>query len=259
MADEARSDDVLQRAHDDDSLSDEAREVVLAACRGLAPGDPLNAAMTRLDATVEMLARRRAAALATPAVDEVDEAASALRTAAGAQFDAERAAGVLSADRIQFLETSLEFRDRHGTQPCPVCDQGTLDDQWVVRARAALAAEKDATGAMRSARSGVHRARQRLTGLVRGVEAPPAEDAGLTTIVAARVAYQAFSAFPADDDVAYAEHVTAALPALRTAYDALRAEAASRVGEAGADEAASLESAREAQEWLRLEASSARP
>jgi hypothetical protein len=133
----------------------------------------------------------------------------------------------------------LEFHDRHGTQPCPVCAKGTLDDEWVARARAALAAEQEAASALRVARSGAHRARQALTTLVREVDAPPAEDAGLTEIVAARVAYQSFSALPVDDDIALADRVARDLPELRTAYDALREAAAPK-----------LAIAHEAQKWL---------
>jgi hypothetical protein len=160
------------------------------------------------------------------AADEIERACAALRLAASARSDAERTVDGLAADRVQFLETSLEFHDRHGTQPCPVCAEGTLDDAWVARARDALAAEQDAAGALRVARSGAHRARQALVALVRGVGAAPADEAGLTTVAAARVAYQSFVALPVDDDVALADHVERSLPELRTAYDALRAELA---------------------------------
>ena len=164
-----------------------------------------------------------------------------MRSAARARADAEDAADALASDRVQFLETSLEFHGRHGTQTCPVCAEGTLDDDWVVRARAALAAEQDAASALRIARSGAHRARQVLVGLVRAVDAPPAEGAELTAIAAARIAYEAFSALPVDDDQALAEHVELALPELSTTYEALRAEAAAK-----------LATIREAQEWLRV-------
>ncbi|MGH6911031.1 MAG: hypothetical protein ACREEG_12660 [Phenylobacterium sp.] len=239
MTDEQLRDHVLQRADDDDELSDQARLVVLAAWRNLPAGDPLTVAMSRLDAEVQTLARQQAAALTAPDVDDVERACAALRSAAGAQADAERAADALSADRVQFLETSLEFHDRHGTQPCPVCAKGTLDDEWVARARAALAAEQEAASALRVARSGAHRARQALTTLVREVDPPPAEDAGLTEIVAARVAYQSFSTLPVDDDTALVDRVARDLPELRTAYDALREAAAPK-----------LAIAHEAQKWL---------
>lgn len=166
------------------------------------------------------------AELTVPGTDEVGRACAALRSAAGTRTDAERTVDGLAADRVQFLETSLEFHDRHGTQPCPVCAEGILDDAWVSRARAALAAERDAAGDLRAARSGAHRARQTVVALVRGVDGPPAEAAGLTAGEAAHVAYESFSALPVDDDIALADHVERTLPELRAAYDALRAELA---------------------------------
>jgi hypothetical protein len=160
-------------------------------------------------------------------------------SAASGQAAAERVADALSADRIQFLETSLEFRDRHGTQPCPVCDASALDDAWVGRARAAMAQEKDAASALRVARSAAHRARQALTALVRAVQAPPAEDTGLPEIVAARVAHQSFTTLPTDDDTTLADHVAGTLGEISAAYGAL--------GTAASTE---LAATREARAWL---------
>ncbi len=221
---------------------------------------------------------RHAAALTAPEVDEVGEACAALRSFASEQADAERTADALAADRVQFLETSLEFHDRHGTQPCPVCAQSTLDDAWVERARAALATENEAASSLRVARSATHRARQTLAAHVRAAQAPPAEDAGLTSIAAARVAYETFSALPVNNDVALADHVESALPGLRTAYDALRQEAAGLINvrddawhpvavelaawlksaEAGAAAAPKLKIAVEAQKWLQENAATLR-
>ena len=227
----------------DDNLSEQARLIVLAAY-----GDPaetptrerLTAAANQLDAAVDTPAWHRAAALTTPVADEAERACTALRSAAGVRADAERTVDALAADRVQFLETSLEFHGRHGTQPCPVCAEGTLDEAWVGRARAALAAEQDAATGLRVARSGAHRARQTLVALVRAVEPPPDGDAELTTIAAARAGYDAFSALPVDDDAALADHVRQALPGLVAAYDALREEATAK-----------LAAAREARDWVR--------
>jgi hypothetical protein len=171
--------------------------------------------------TDHALLKHQAAALTAPDVGTVQNACAALRSAAAAQIEAESTADALSADRVQFLETSLEFHDRHGTQPCPVCANGTLDDEWVTRARAALAAEQDSASALRVARSGAHRARQALIALIRAVDAPPAEDAGLTAAAAARAAHQSISALSADDDLALADRIERELPELLSAYDAL--------------------------------------
>lgn len=232
-------------AHDD-NLSGRARLVVLAAYGNPdeAPSlERLALAMGRLDAEVDALARHQVAFDA----DEIEQGCAALRLAASAQVDAERRTDALSADRIQFLETSLEFRDRHGTQPCPVCAVGTLNEAWVAQAHAVLVAEQNAASALRVARSAAHRCRQKLTACVRAVDAPPAEDAGLAAIAAARVAYASFSELPVDDDTALADHVARQLPVLRRAYDALRDEAAIQ-----------LETVRDARRWLQARAATTR-
>ena len=241
MADEPLRGDVLHRAREDGQLSESIRLTLSSAWP---PDAPLAVALGRLDAEVELLARLAAVAMTVPAVDEVESVCAALRSAATDQALAERAADALSADRVQFLETGLEFHARHGTQPCPVCAAGSLDDDWVGRARAALAAEKGVASALRVARSAAHRARQTVTALVRAVEAPPAEDAGVPAVVAARVAHQSLSTVPADDDVALADRVARALGQLRAAYDAL--------GEAVGPR---LQTAQAAQQWLRTVAS----
>jgi len=235
MADIPRSD---QWAHLDETV----RRVLSTECRDLPPDASSADALARVDAAVEILEGHRAAAASAPGVDDVEAACAALRSAAAAQVEAERVADALAADRIQFLETSLEFHDRHGTQPCPVCAASTLDDEWVVRARAALTAEKDAAGALRVARSAAHRARQALTALVRRVQAPPAEDAALPGVGEARTAHQVFTAPAVDDDVARAEQVSAALPRLRQAYATLGQAAEVELG-----------AVRQAQTWLRTQ------
>ena len=236
MADEPLRDDVLHRAREDGQLSESARSALSAAWP---PDAPLAVALDRLDAEVGLLNRLAAVALTAPSVDDVESACVAFRSAAARQTLAERAADTLSADRVQFLETSLEFHARHGAQPCPVCAAGSLDDDWVARARAALAAEKDAASALRVARSATHRARQAVTALVRAVDPPPAEDGSEPAVVAARVAYQSLSTLPADDDMALADRVAQAMAEVRGAYDAL--------GEAVGTK---LQTARGAQQWL---------
>jgi len=238
MADEQLWDQILRRA--DDDLDAPARKVLSAAWRDLPADAPPTDAIGRVDAIVAALQRQRAAAASVPDAADLERACAALRSAVDGQAAAARVADALSADRIQFLETSLEFHDRHGTQPCPVCAATALDDEWVVRARAALAGERDAASALRTARSTAHRARQGLTALVRGVQAPAVEDAGLPAVAEARSAHLSFSALPADGDDALAAHVAGTSRQLRAAYDAL-----------GQTAAAELAAARQAQSWLR--------
>ena len=117
---------------------------------------------------------RQAASLTTPELDEVAAACAALREAVAHEVDATRTADALAADRVQLLETGLAFHEKHGAQPCPVCSQGTLDDDWATRAREALTREQETAQVLRAARSLRHRARQGLNSLVDEVSPPPA-------------------------------------------------------------------------------------
>ena len=171
---------------------------------------------------------RQAAGLTTPDPSEVAEACAALREAAAHEADATRTTDALAVDRVQLLETGVEFHDKHGTQPCPVCFDGTLDDDWAVRAREALVREQEAAQVLRAARSASFRTRQAVNKLLEDVAPPPVEDAELTTIAAARLAHQAFST-TTDGDVAHADHIEATLPELCATYGALSQEAASLI------------------------------
>ncbi len=131
----------------------------------------------------------------------------------------------LAADRAKLLEHGLTFHEQHGTQQCPVCGQGTLDDNWAVAARAALEQEQSAAQALTAARAATQQARSALVAVVRAVAPPPLAEAGLTTVVAAREAYEKFSKLPTDTDHALADHAAATLAPLQAAYKALRQEA----------------------------------
>ena len=100
-----------------------------------------------------------------------------------------RHSDALAVDRGRLLETGLEFHERHGTQSCPVCGQGTLDEDWAQRARAALQQEQAAARALGEARSAARRARNAVRELVDAVAEPPAAGEELTTLAAAREAY----------------------------------------------------------------------
>lgn len=112
--------------------------------------DRIRPLVTQSAASSAPVAWRHASGLTTPAAEEAGQACAALRAAAADQAEAERTADALAADRVQLLETGLLFHERHGSQPCPVCLQGTLDDDWARRARIALAKELDAAQALRA-------------------------------------------------------------------------------------------------------------
>jgi ABC-type hemin transport system ATPase subunit len=186
--------------------------------------DAVRPLITQSSAATAPAAWRHAAGLVVPERTEVQQACTAMRSAAAGMVAASLAADVLAVDRVTVLETGLLFHEKHGTQPCPVCFAGTLDDDWAQRARAAMAKEREATQALTVARSANHRARTALLALVQNVPAPPAEDDSLTTAGAARLAYQAFSR-QVGDDVAMADQAESTLPELNVAYEALRREA----------------------------------
>ena len=180
----------------------------------------------------------------------------------------------LAADRAKLLEHGLTFHEQHGAQPCPVCGQGTLDDNWAVAARAALEQEQTAAEDLTAARAATHQARSALVAVVRAVAPPPLADTGLTKVAAAREAYETFSKLPTSNDHTLADHVKETLAPLRAAYDTLRQEAADLIAaredawspvavqladlvhkaEVAAEAEPKLTVATEAQKWLQANA-----
>ena len=94
----------------------------------------------------------------------------------------------------------LDFHEHFGDQKCPVCGHGTLDETWAVAARAALEQDQEAAQALKAARAATAQARSAVMAAVRDVQAPPPADSDLTTLDAARKAYDAFVKLPADGD-----------------------------------------------------------
>ena len=171
-----------------------------------------------------------------------------LRSAADNEREEAERADALAADRGRLLEMSLEFHDHHGDQKCPVCGHGSLTADWAVAARAALEQDQLAAQALTAARAATKQARSAVMRVVHDVDAPPVADAELTTLPAARSAYEAFTTLPADGHRALADHVQQTLPPLREAYAALQQEAAALIKDR---EDAWSPVALELAEWLR--------
>ena len=236
--------------------------------------DAVRPLITQAAASTVPSAWQQAARLTTPTTVEIEDKCTALRQAAQSEHQETQRSDALAADRAKLLEHGLSFHEQHGTQPCPVCGEGTLDDNWAVAARAALEQEQTAAQALTAARAATQQARSALVAVVRAVAPPPLADAGLTTVPAAREAYDKFSALPAAGDRAMADHVTEALAPLRTAYEALRQEAADLItaredawspvavrladlvhkAEVAAEADPKLQVATEAQKWLQANA-----
>lgn len=163
--------------------------------------------------------------LIVPSAEEAEPKCAALRSAAQAEQTEVRRVDALAADRAQLLESSLEFHDEHGDQPCPVCGQGTLDEGWALAARAALERDQSALRDLTAARAETQQARSTVVAMARSLARPPLTDADLSTLEAARAAYDRFAELPIDDDLALADHIEAALPVLRAVYADLAQEA----------------------------------
>ena len=177
------------------------------------------------DATVPQ-AWLRAERLTAPEPEDIALKCAALRSAAESEHQEVERSDALAADRAQLLESGLDFHEHFGDQKCPVCGHGTLDATWAVAARAALEQDQEAARSLTAARAETAQARSAVMAAVREVAAPPPADPELTTLNAAREAYDAFVKLPADGAIALADHVTDTLAPLREAYSELRQEAA---------------------------------
>ena len=231
--------------------------------------DAVRPLITQGAASSVPFAWQQAQRLTVPTVDELQPKCAALRSAAENEREEAQRSDALAADRAELLGMGLAFHVDHGDQPCPVCGQGTLDATWAVAARAALEQDQSAAEDLTAARAATQQARSALVGLIRRVQPPPLADADLD-LAAARAAYDRFSEFPVDDDLALADHVEHTLPELEQAYAALRQQADDLISEredawspvaldladwlkkaeAARDAEPKLKDATEAQKWL---------
>jgi DNA repair exonuclease SbcCD ATPase subunit len=172
---------------------------------------------------------QQAQQLGAPAADEMSQRLTTLREAARNEREEARNSNALAVDRARLLEGGIEFYNRHGDRPCPVCGEGSLDDKWALAARAELERELAAAGALKAARAAATQARSAVVSLVRSVPRPPSSGEDLSELPAAREAYERFAELAVDDDLALVDHVAATLPELDRAYSALRQEASSLI------------------------------
>ncbi|WP_329955119.1 AAA family ATPase [Rhodococcoides fascians] len=168
----------------------------------------------------ELAGLRAVTALSVPLPEQVDAVVGALRTAtadsqvlAGDAFD-------IAERRAALLGSALELHAETGTTQCPVCDTGTLDDEWAESARARVAAEDDTLAQYKRSRRDLEQARRDASALLDA----PADHAGadLPSLSAYRTAVSNARAVPAGD---LADHLSATLPAVVASGTALRQEA----------------------------------
>lgn len=168
---------------------------------------------------------QQARQLVVPTAEDAELKLAVLRSAAQAERQEALHADTVAADRARLLESSLEFHEHHGDQSCPVCGQGSLDENWAFAARAALERAESAARDLTAARAESRQARSAVVTMARNVLRPPLSDAELSGLAAARSMYDDFAELPVDDDLALVEHVTTKLPPLRAAYADLAQEA----------------------------------
>nr|WP_306430914.1 AAA family ATPase [Rhodococcus sp. 06-418-1B] len=168
----------------------------------------------------ELAGLRAVTALSVPLPEQVDAVVGALRTAtadsqvlAGDAFD-------IAERRAALLGSALELHAETGTTQCPVCDTGTLDDEWAESARARVAAEDDTLAQYKRSRRDLEQARRDASALLDEL----ADHAGvdLPSLSAYRTAVSNARAVPAGD---LADHLSATLPAVVASGTALRQEA----------------------------------
>ncbi|BDB41920.1 MULTISPECIES: ATP-binding protein [Mycobacterium] len=195
------------------------RPVPLDEVRGLATGSD--------DSDLKVVPALRALTqLETPSLDEIDSAASRLRTAAQAVAQLATTVVDTTRQRLDLLEAALTFHAHAGDTDCPVCGKGRLDGDWATQARAdvsstesTLAEYRAATNELNQARSS---ARRLLVGLEQVSKVPATELAGLA---AYNAAVSAAVATPTGD-VDLASHLESALIAVGEAAESLRSQAA---------------------------------
>lgn len=154
---------------------------------------------------------------------ELEKCCARVQNALHHESEVTSRANAQAADRTRLLELGLQYHQQHGSGPCPLCEQGALNDEWAAAARLALDTERTTAQELMTARSAAAEARQTLTTLASNVPAPPDADDELTALPAALAAYQEFMAVA--EGVELADHVAVNAASLHEAYEALRQEA----------------------------------
>ena len=162
--------------------------------------------------------------LETPTLDEIETAASRLRTAGQAVAASTGDLADSTRQRVDLLQAALRFHDHAGDTDCPVCGQGSLDNEWAARTRDAVASAEEALGEYRAATTELTQARSAATGLVDHL-ATVDEVAGVLPALATYNQAVAAAQQTPEGATALAAHLELALVAAVAAADTLRAQA----------------------------------
>jgi hypothetical protein len=173
-------------------------------------------------AATDLVALRELTTLAAPGEDAVRAVARSLRDAVGALAEHSGTAIALAGQTAALLRQAIDLRHEHGTQPCPVCGHGVLDEGWLATAITRAAEAETRMQKLTDARAAAVKARVDAHRLVSSV--PRLPNVELTTLAAARIARDVWTDVP-DGDLGLAEHIERHHTDLLTAFDELRVEA----------------------------------
>ncbi|WP_052053392.1 hypothetical protein [Rhodococcoides fascians] len=125
---------------------------------------------------------RALAELSVPQQSGVDSVVSALRSALASTVDLAEDALSIAGRCNDILDAALHLHEQTGTIDCPVCETGTLDDDWAERSRAKLATENETLAQFKQSRRDLANARRVAVDLVNEVtDATPVDDVDRTS------------------------------------------------------------------------------
>jgi len=164
--------------------------------------------------------------LETPAIEDIQGAATRLRSAVETAATTATTIIDLTHQRVELLQAALRFHDHAGDAECPVCGQGQLDAHWAVRTRHNIASSQDELAEYRSAAKELTAARSAATALLadlRSVSEVPTVD--LPAVAEYNRAVASAQKVPTDDN-ALAAHLDSVSTTVVLAAERLRGEAA---------------------------------
>lgn len=122
---------------------------------------------------LELLSLRQVAALQVPDATAISRAAEEVKAALADLDDATRQGEHADLEIAELLELALQRHERAGTEQCPVCGTGTLDDVWVSRATQTRNAIRGRSQQLVRAKERLRKSEEELRRLVRSVNPPP--------------------------------------------------------------------------------------
>jgi recombinational DNA repair ATPase RecF len=166
-----------------------------------------------------------------PQVDDIESCAAQLRAAAERLRRSEQGMAALTAERVDLLNSALEYHSRAGDADCPVCGDGRLDSAWADRARTSVVEGERSVTEYRAAAAAAKSARadaEALCGVLQS--APVVPSVALATLDAYNTAAERARSLPGDHQECASHLETVLLDAVGAA-EALRDEATAALAE----------------------------